>query len=101
MRNEITIDDFSRHLFWDVDLSVFDIHNHREQLTFKVVEYGKLSDWRNLLWLYGKEDVKNIVLNLRNMDVVTLSFLSLYFNIDKEHFRCYKHKQSVENYWNS
>lgn len=86
MSSKITVRDFSTYLFWDVDVSVFDISKYREQLTQKVIEYGKLSDWKNLIRLYGNDDVKNIVLNLRSMDVVTLSFLSHYFKIDKEHF---------------
>jgi hypothetical protein len=101
MNSEITINDFSKHLFWDVDLVTFDLDKHRIQLVSKVLEYGLLEDWNNLKKLYGKEEIKRISLNLRSLDVVTLSFLATIFKIDKSEFRCYKHRQLVQNVWNS
>lgn len=101
MNHEITINDFSKHLFWDVDLVTFDLDKHRIQLVSKVLEYGLLEDWNNLKKLYGKEEIKRISLNIRSLDVVTLSFLATIFKIDKSEFRCYKHRQLVQNVWNS
>jgi len=101
MNSEITINDFSKHLFWDVDLVTFDLDKHRIQLVSKVLEYGLLEDWNNLKKLYGKEEIKRISLNLRSLDDVTLSFLATIFKIDKSEFRCYKHRQLVQNVWNS
>lgn len=95
------ISDFSEYLFWDIDVSKFDADKHASQLIHKVVEYGQLSDWNNLLQLYGKERIKETVVNLRSLSSVTLSFLAFYFKIQPEDFRCYTHKQSVQNYWNS
>ncbi|MGI9650684.1 DUF6922 domain-containing protein [Chryseobacterium sp. RLHN22] len=101
MNSEISIKDFSQHLFWDVDLATFDLENYKEFMVGRVVEYGKLKDWELLKSLYGKQKIKDISLNLRSLDAVSLSFLSTIFNIDKSEFRCYKHRQLVQNYWNS
>lgn len=101
MNSKITISDFSPHLFWDVDIKKFDIDKHKEQLVYKVLEYGLLKDWHLLNKLYDREEIKNIALNIRSLDVVTLSFLSTIFEINKTKFRCYKHKQLVQNVWNS
>ena len=101
MEKEITINDFSKHLFWDVDISTFNINKSKEQLTYKVLEYGKLADWQLLKSLYGIEAIKEISINLRSLDAVTLNFLSVIFKIKKTAFRCYKHKQLVQNVWNS
>ncbi|WP_144283014.1 DUF6922 domain-containing protein [Chryseobacterium echinoideorum] len=101
MNSEITIQDFSPHLFWDVDLATFDLQEYKEFMVGRVVEYGRLKDWELIKLLYGKEKIKDISLNLRSLDAVSLSFLSTIFNIDKSEFRCYKHRQSVKNYWNS
>ncbi|MCO5231594.1 MAG: hypothetical protein M9958_10605 [Chitinophagales bacterium] len=97
----ITISDFSPHLFWDIDISKFDFHINKVQLVHKVLEYGKMKDWILIKELYGLEEIKVISLNLRTLDDVTLAFLSNLFQIDKTKFRCYKHKQSVPNLWNS
>ena len=48
MKKEITINDFSQHLFWDVDLNGFDFEKHKMHLIQKVLEYGFIEDWRLL-----------------------------------------------------
>lgn len=101
MDNKITIQDFSPHLFWDVDLKIFDLDKHKVFMVERVLQYGKLDDWKNLKSYYGLETIKNISLNIRSLDAVTLSFVSTIFKIDKTEFRCYKHRQLVQNYWNS
>ncbi len=51
MEERITINDFSKHLFWDVDLTDFDFEKHNKFLAQRVIEYGKMNDW-NLLKNY-------------------------------------------------
>lgn len=101
MEKPITINDFSKHLFWDVDLEGFDFEKHKTHLIQKVLEYGLIKDWNLLKTKYGLEVIKDVSLNLRSLDAVTLSFLSTIFNIEKTEFRCYKHKQLYPTYWNS
>ena len=101
MEKPITIADFSPHLFWDVDLDGFDFEKHKIHMIQKVLEYGLLKDWNLLKVRYGLETIKEVSLNLRSLDVVTLSYLSTIFKIDKTQFRCYKHRQLFPNYWNS
>lgn len=101
MKKEITINDFSPHLFWDVDLNGFDFKKHKVHLVQKVLEYGLITDWNLLKELYGLDQIKEISLNLRSLDAVTLSYLSVLFKIDKTEFRCYKHRQLYPTYWNS
>ncbi len=101
MDKKITVADFSPHLFWDVDSEKFDLEKHAVQMIQKVLEFGKIEDWELLKLYYGLEKIKNVSLNLRSLDAVTLSFVSTIFKIDKKEFRCYKHRQLVPNYWNS
>ena len=101
MDKKITVADFSPHLFWDVDSEKFDLEKYAVQMIQKVLEFGKIEDWELLKLYYGLEKIKNVSLNLRSLDAVTLSFVSTIFKIDKKEFRCYKHRQLVPNYWNS
>ncbi len=101
MEKPITIHDFSQVLFWDVDISEFDFEKHKVHLIQKVLEYGNITDWNLLKTVYGLETIKEVSLNLRSLDAVTLSFVSTIFNIDKTEFRCYKHRQLFPNLWNS
>ena len=101
MIGKISVDDFSKHLFWDIDLVGFDFDIHKTQLIQKVLEYGTIKDWELLKELYGLETIKEVSLNLRNLNAVTLSYLSIIFDIDKTNFRCYKNRQLHPNLWNS
>ena len=101
MKKQITINDFSQHLFWDVDLDGFDFEKHAGFFAQRVIEYGKIGDWNLLKELYGLEKIKELALQFKTLDAVSLSYLSAIFKIDKTEFRCYKHKQLVQNYWNS
>ena len=101
MNHEITINDFSKHLFWDVDLNEFDLNKYKSFFIQRVLEYGKMQDWKLIKALYGMEEIKQASLNARSLDAVTLSFVSTIFNIDKTEFRCYKHRQLFPNLWNS
>ncbi len=101
MSKPISINNFSKHLFWDVDLNSFDFKEHKSFLIEMVLEYGKLQDWNLLKELYGKEEIKNTALTIRSLDPVTLSFLCAIFNLKETEFRCYKQKQLVPNVWNS
>lgn len=101
MEKKITIADFSQHLFWDVDLSLFDLEKHKVFLIHRVLEYGLIEDWNLIKELYGMEAIKEVALNVRTLDAVTLAFVSNLFGIDKTEFRCYKHRQLYPTYWNS
>ena len=101
MNKIITIDDFSQYLFWDVDLNEFDFEKHKSHLIQKVLEYGFMKDWKLLKELYGLETIKEVSLNLRSLDAVTLSYLAAIFKTDKTEFRCYKNRQLYPNLWNS
>ncbi len=101
MNQEITINDFSQHLFWDVDLHGFDFQLHKVHLVQKVIEYGRITDWNLLKAVYGLDVIKEISLNLKSLDAVSLSFLAVIFKIDKTEFRCYKQRLLYPNLWNS
>ncbi len=101
MKKEITINDFSQYLFWDVDLNGFELNKYQSFFIQRVLEYGNMKDWQLIKKLYGMEAIKNAALNARSLDAVTLSFVSTIFKIDKTQFRCYKHRQLFQNLWNS
>ena len=84
-----------------MDKANFDFDKHKNQIIYKVVEFGQLSDWEKILTYYGKDEIKKTVLQLPSLDVTTLSFLSIYFDIDKTKFRCCLNKLSVQNFWAS
>jgi hypothetical protein len=101
MKNEITINDFSQYLFWDMDLDHFDFESHKSYFIQRVLEYGRMKDWNQIKLLYGMEAIKSAALNARSLDAVALAFVSTIFKIDKTEFRCHKHRQLYPTLWNS
>ena len=101
MEKPITVNDFSQSLFWDVDISGFDFEKHAGFFTQRVIEYGNIEDWNLLKKTYGLEKIKDLSLQFRSLDAVSLSYLSAIFKIDKTEFRCYKHRLLFPTYWNS
>ncbi len=99
MIKSYSIENLSPHLFWDVDKTTLDFEKSKIQIVYKVLEYGLMSDWNIIKEIYGLETIKEISLELRTLDDVTLSYLSNLFKIDKSNFRCYKLKQSNQNFW--
>jgi hypothetical protein len=64
MSDNSSIQDFSPHLFWDVDKNVLDVNEHKEQIVYQVVEYGLWSDWLLLQKVYTYDELKKIVLKI-------------------------------------
>lgn len=61
MKKEITINDFSQHLFWDVDLSGFDLNTHHSFFIQRVLEYGKMKDWELIKNFYGMDILRTLL----------------------------------------
>jgi hypothetical protein len=91
--------DFSDHLFWDVDKTQLDIDLSAAFVIERVLEYGLMKDWNLLKSYYGLDKIKEVSLNIRCLDPVTLSFVSFLFEIPETEFRCYKYTRSAQNFW--
>jgi hypothetical protein len=79
---------FSKALFWDVDLADLDIEKHSKFIIERVVSRGNMQDWQLLKKMYGKNRIKNEVLKIRCLDKKTVGFLSVYFTVEVSEFRC-------------
>lgn len=101
MTTSHSISELSEHLFWDVDSENLDFEKSKEFIIHRVLEYGLMEDWKLIKKIYGLETIKQISLQFRELDDVTLAFLSAIFNIDKKEFRCYTNKTSTPGFWNS
>jgi len=99
MPTKPSISNLSSHLFWDVDSTKLSFETSKPFIVQRVLEYGVLSDWKAMVEVYGLEQIKEIALQLRTLDSVSLSFLSTIFKIQKKEFRCFKLNQSSPNYW--
>lgn len=86
-------------LFWDVDFAKINFDLRARYVIERVVMYGNWQEWEEIKRYYGLEKIKFEVMQIRYLDAKTWNFLSLYFQIPKEQFRCYTWKQSNEIRW--
>jgi hypothetical protein len=91
---------FSGYLFWDVDKTKLDIFKYSTYVIDRVLSHGLLSDWYLIKEIYGKETIRQVVLQQRHLDKQALAFCSAYFNEPLTNFRCYNYAQSNPTHWN-
>lgn len=87
-------------LFWDTDIQKIDLQKHKASVIERITTRGHLEEFRDMMQFYGKDTVKNSLLNARWLDKVTLAFCSTIFETPETEFRCYKLAQSNPEHWN-
>lgn len=97
MESVVTVNDFSKHLFWDVDLSQFNLEQYAGFMVQRVLEYGKLEDWKLLKKYYGDQRILDEAIRLRSLNPISVSFLATTYGIDETNFRCYKSTPSARH----
>lgn len=95
-----SVDSFSQHLFWDVDVNTLDFAENQRFIITRVLQFGFLSDWKNLLKTYGLEKIAETAMKIKDIDKKTASFIALISDTPKENFTCYTTTQSSQQHWN-
>jgi len=99
MNQQVSISDFSKHLFWDIDRTKLDFEKNKRTIIQKVLDYGLINDWKIIYNYYGIDKIANTMLDIRDLDEKSASFISFLSNIPKEKFLCYTTKQSNLEHW--
>ena len=86
-------------LFWDVDVQSVDLHNHMAFVIERITLRGRFEEFKAMVKYYGKDKVKETLLQTRYINKVTLSFCSTVFNVPITEFRCYKLAQLNPQHW--
>jgi hypothetical protein len=88
-----------QNLFWEVDVTTIDLQKHKASVIERIATRGRWNEFQALLQFYGKQTVKEILLNARWLDKRTLAFCSAIFGIPITELRCYKLAQSNPAHW--
>ena len=83
----------SQYLFWDCNVNMLDPYIDKEMILERVFSQGTEEDEKEVFKFYGKDEIKNSVLDVKYFDKKTLNYLSIVLNIPKENFKCYKKSQ--------
>ena len=92
---------FSRHLFWDADLSQLSMDKNAPYIIQRVLEYGQMNDWKLINRYYGLDRIVSECKQLRTLDPVCLSFICNISHTKEEEYRCYHFRQYNPTLWNS
>lgn len=88
------------NLFWDIDILELDYEKNARQIIERVVNRGSMNDWFEMKYYYGFDRIKEEIFKIRYLDKITLNFLSNFFKISKNKFKCYNTPQSYQKLWN-
>lgn len=71
--------------FWSYDFSKLDVESDRRLIVVNIINYGTLKDWRWLVKVYGKEEIKKIIRRTPTGEFrpPALKLISLLFSIKK------------------
>ena len=89
-----------QELFWEYDLKEMDTDTHASTVIPRVLERGTFTDWNEIRKYYGDEKIKTVLLQVRYLNNKSLHFVSNFYDIPLENFRCYTQKQLNLTHWN-
>ena len=90
----------TRSLFWDTDVAALDWEQNAPFIVERVLQRGTVEDFRTIIAQYGREQLRDIIKNLRYLDNKAIYFAAVYFHIPLNEMRCYNIKQSTPLHWN-
>ena len=98
-KQKININDFSKHLFWDVNRNNLDLERSKKTIITNVLDYGLINDWNIIYNYYGINEIAKTMLDVRDLDEKSMNFIAKLSNIPKENFLCYTTKQLNRQHW--
>jgi hypothetical protein len=90
----------SPHLFWDVDRTKLDADTNKKLIINRVLDYGILNDWYYIQNFYSIQEIAQISVTIKDLDLKSMAFVSLLANVPKENFLCYTTTQLHPKHWN-
>ena len=96
----IKIENFSEHLFWDVDKTKLDFEKNKRYIIGRIFLRGDIPDIKTIIQFYGLNTIKQEIVKAGFLDKKTLKWVSNFLNIPKIKFQCYKKIQSNQVHWN-
>ena len=85
---KLSLPDYLRVYFWDIEIDELDLHQHSNFIISRILNEG---NDRALKWLfdfYDKETIKNAVKVSRNLSFKTTRCWQNYFDLKEEELCC-------------
>src|SRR6266404_1321938 len=79
-----------RSYFWDVSFDELKTKEHSFLIIKRVLDRGNLTDIQWLVKTYGKDEIKKVVLDTKDLSRPTGNFWAYILGLDKRQVRCLK-----------
>jgi hypothetical protein len=80
----------SKYLFWDIDMRKLDYESRASFILERVFTMGIQEDEWEINKYYGKERIRKEVVKCKLLDKKTMNYLSVFYEIPKKEFACYR-----------
>ena len=90
--NNKLLSQLTKGLFWNFDTEKLDYLKHKKYIIERILEAGLEND-EIIMWkLYPYEDIKNVALDIENLDEDKVTYMSFVLKVKETEFKCYKKK---------
>jgi len=88
--------------FWDVKPEGIDLKKNSSYVAERILELGDFKELDWLLKVYGKEFLRQVVKESRNLSLKSANFYSLYFGINPRDILCLQedYRNKRKKIWN-
>ena len=90
-----SINDFSQHLFWDVDRNKLDLQKNKQLIVERVIQRGSRSDLQIILSYYGKQEAGELLKQVPWLNEKDMAFVNVFFDIPFSEMKCYTKRLSA------
>lgn len=88
-----------KNYFWDVDPDRLDPEHSKRLIIERVFNLGEANEIMMIINYYGEEVIIDVLRNLNYIEHKTLNFISKFFKLPLQSFKCYKRRQLIPQYW--
>lgn len=79
-----------KSLFWDTDYTQIDFKKHSKAIIERILMYGSMDAYKWLFKFYEVDEIKQVIISSRQLDVRTATMFMNYFDIPKEELACFR-----------
>ncbi len=85
---KVTLPEFLKPYFWDVDFSELEVEKHKFLITKRVIDRGNSRDVHWVIDTYGLDAIREVVLKTRDLSRKTAHFWALILDLDPKQVPC-------------
>lgn len=74
--------------FWDTDPMTIDVDQYPKYVIERILEWGRVEDFRWLLRQFGRDELIKVLLSSRQLSIRNANFLATIWDVPKERVLC-------------